>query len=133
MDLLLVQIQGSGRLAFTAPDGQRSITRLAFAGHNDQPYQSVGRWLVEQGAFTLEQASRPAIRQWARQNPQRVREMLAVNTRYVFFREGTAARSVGRRGRRAGRAADAGPPIAVDKDSIPYGTPVWLSSTEPQP
>lgn len=133
MDLLLVQIQGSGRLAFTAPDGQRSITRLAFAGHNDQPYQSVGRWLVEQGAFTLEQASWPAIRQWARQNPQRVKEMLAVNTRYVFFREEPLPDpSVGAVGAQ-GVPLTPGRSIAVDKDSIPYGTPVWLASTEPQP
>lgn len=132
MDLLLVQIQGSGRLTFTEPGGVRRMVRLAFAGHNDQPYQSVGRWLVEQGAFTLEQASWPAIRQWARQNPQRVKEMLAVNTRYVFFREEPLADpAIGALGAQ-GVPLTPGRSIAVDKDSIPYGTPVWLASTEPQ-
>ena len=133
MDLLLVQIQGSGRLTFTDAAGRRSMVRLAFAGHNDQPYQSVGRWLVDQGAFTLEQASWPAIRQWSRQNPQRVREMLAVNPRYVFFREEPLADpSIGALGAQ-GVPLTPGRSIAVDKDSIPYGTPVWLASTEPQP
>ena len=132
MDLLLVQIQGSGRLTFTEPGGGRRMVRLAFAGHNDQPYQSVGRWLVEQGAFTLEQASWPAIRQWARQNPQRVKEMLAVNPRYVFFREEPLADpAIGALGAQ-GVPLTPGRSIAVDKDSIPYGTPVWLASTEPQ-
>ncbi|MDQ5896356.1 MAG: hypothetical protein RLZZ592_2739 [Pseudomonadota bacterium] len=133
MDLLLVQIQGSGRLTFTEPGtGRRSTVRLAFAGHNDQPYQSVGRWLVEQGAFTLEQASWPAIRQWTRQNPQRVKEMLAVNPRYVFFREEPLPDpSIGAVGAQ-GVPLTPGRSIAVDKDSVPYGTPVWLASTEPQ-
>ena len=132
MDLLLVQIQGSGRLIYTEAGGVRRMVRLAFAGHNDQPYQSVGRWLVEQGAFTLEQASWPAIRQWARQNPQRVKEMLAVNTRYVFFREEPLADpAIGAVGAQ-GVPLTPGRSIAVDKDSIPYGTPVWLASTEPQ-
>jgi membrane-bound lytic murein transglycosylase A len=132
MDLLLVQIQGSGRLTFTEPGGVRRMVRLAFAGHNDQPYQSVGRWLVDQGAFTLEQASWPAIRQWTRQNPQRVKELLAVNTRYVFFREEPLADpAIGALGAQ-GVPLTPGRSIAVDKDSIPYGTPVWLASTEPQ-
>ena len=133
MDLVLVQIQGSGRLVFTDPAGRRSMVRLAYAGHNDQPYQSIGRWLVDQGAFTLEQASWPAIRQWARQNPQRVREMLAANPRYVFFREEPLPDpSIGALGAQ-GVPLTPGRSIAVDKDSIPYGTPVWLASTEPQP
>jgi membrane-bound lytic murein transglycosylase A len=132
MDLLLVQIQGSGRLTFTEAGGVRRMVRLAFAGHNDQPYQSVGRWLVEQGAFTLEQASWPAIRQWSRQNPQRIKEMLAVNTRYVFFREEPLADpAIGAVGAQ-GVPLTPGRSIAVDKDSIPYGTPVWMASTEPQ-
>lgn len=133
MDALLVQIQGSGRLVFTEPGGQRRTVRLAYAGHNDQPYLSVGRWLVDQGAFTLEQASWPAIRAWSRANPQRIREMLNVNPRYVFFREEALPDpSIGATGAQ-GVALTPGRSIAVDRESIPYGTPVWLASTEPQP
>ncbi|MEX8520211.1 MAG: murein transglycosylase A [Leptothrix sp. (in: b-proteobacteria)] len=132
LDALLLQIQGSGRLVFTEPGGQRRVVRLAYAGHNQQPYQSVGRWLVEQGAFTLEQASWPVIRHWARNNPQRVREMLAVNPRYVFFREEPLPDpNLGPLGAQ-GVALIPGRSIAVDKDSVPYGTPVWIATTEPQ-
>ncbi|MCK6424650.1 MAG: MltA domain-containing protein [Burkholderiaceae bacterium] len=132
MDALMLHIQGSGRLTVNEPDGTRRMVRIAFAGHNDQPYQSVGRWLVEQGAMTLEQASWPAIRAWARANPQRVREMLAVNPRYVFFREEPLADpAIGALGAQ-GVPLTPGRSIAVDRESIPYGTPVWLASTEPQ-
>ncbi|MCV4601289.1 MltA domain-containing protein, partial [Escherichia coli] len=74
-------------LRVTEPDGSRRLVRVAFAGHNDHPYRSVGRWLVDQGALTLDQASWPAIKAWARANPQRVQEMLHANPRVVFFRE----------------------------------------------
>jgi len=133
MDALLLHIQGSGRLTLTEPNGLRRTVRVAYAAHNDQPYQSVGRWLVEQGAFTLEQANWPAIRAWARANPQRVREMLAVNPRYVFFREEALPDpTLGALGAQ-GVPLTPGHSIAVDRESIPYGTPVWLASTEPQP
>ena len=133
LDALLLQVQGSGRLALTEPDGRRRLVRAAFAGHNDQPYQSVGRWLVERGAFTLEQASWPAIKAWARANPGRVAEMLAANPRYVFFREEPLAdASAGPVGAQ-GVPLTPGRSIAVDRDAIPFGTPVWIDTTEPQP
>ena len=50
VDALVLHIQGSGRLRVTEPDGSQRLVRLAFAGTNDHPYQSVGRWLLDQGA-----------------------------------------------------------------------------------
>jgi membrane-bound lytic murein transglycosylase A len=133
LDALLLHIQGSGRVMVTEPDGHQRLLRLAYAGHNQQPYQSVGRWLVDQGAFTLEQASWPAIRTWGRANPQRVREMLRVNPRYIFFREEALPDpSIGPLGAQ-NVPLSPGRSVAVDKDSIPYGTPLWMASTEPQP
>jgi membrane-bound lytic murein transglycosylase A len=105
--------------------------RLAFAGHNDQPYKSVGRWLIERGEIRAEQASWPGIKAWARTNPQRVQELLWSNPRVVFFREEALADpQLGPRGAQ-GVALTPGRSIAVDPQSIPYGTPVWLASTEP--
>lgn len=131
LDALLLQVQGSGRLALTEPDGSRRLVRLAFAGHNEQPYKSVGRWLVERGELTLDTASWPAIRAWARRNPQRVQEMLWANPRVVFFREEPLPDpSIGPRGAQ-GVPLVPGRSIAVDAGSIPYGTPVWLDTTEP--
>jgi membrane-bound lytic murein transglycosylase A len=133
LDALLLQIQGSGRMLVSDAGGARRTVRLAYAGHNDQPYQSIGRWLVDQGAFTLEQANWPAIRNWARNNPQRVREMLQANPRFVFFREEALPDpGVGPVGAQ-GVPLTPGRSIAVDKESIPYGTPVWIATTEPQP
>src|SRR5690606_34607354 len=90
LDVLMIQVQGSGKVRVLderGPDGQPRIVRMAFGGHNSQPYQSVARWLVDQGAVTLEQASWDAIRQWAAHHPHRVSEMMNANPRVVYFRE----------------------------------------------
>ncbi len=131
LDALVLQIQGSGRLQLTEPDGRRRWVRLAFAAHNDQPYKSVGRWLIEQGEITAAQASWPAIKAWAHQHPGRVQEMLWANPRVVFFREEVLPDP--RLGPSGAQAVPLTPgrSIAVDPQSIPYGTPVWLDTTEP--
>ncbi|HSV82039.1 MAG TPA: MltA domain-containing protein [Ramlibacter sp.] len=132
LDALALQIQGSGRLRVSEPDGRVSTVRLSFAGSNEQPYRSVGGWLLQQGA--LRDASWPGIKAWARANPQRVQEMLWANPRVVFFREEPLTEfdaAFGPRGAQ-GVPLTPGRSIAVDKDSIPYGTPVWLASAGPQ-
>ena len=58
LDALVLQIQGSGRLRLQGSDGRVQTVRLAFAGHNDQPYASVGRWLINQGELKADGASR---------------------------------------------------------------------------
>ncbi|WP_101050309.1 murein transglycosylase A [Macromonas nakdongensis] len=131
LDALLLQIQGSGRVLVTEPDGSQRTVRLAYAGHNGHPYQSVMRWLLDRRL--VREGTWDALRAWAAQNPQQVDEMLWSNPRVVFFREepltGLDAQ-FGPRGAQ-GVALTPGRSIAVDKDSIPYGTPVWLASSGP--
>jgi membrane-bound lytic murein transglycosylase A len=132
VDALMLQIQGSGRLRITEPDGSQRMVRLAYAGTNEHPYRSVGGWLLQQGA--VRDASWPGIKAWVRANPHRVREMLWSNPRTVFFREeplGSFDAAFGPRGAQ-GVALTPGRSIAVDKESIPYGAPVWLASAGPQ-
>ena len=131
LDALLLQIQGSGRLRVTEPDGRIRTVRLAYAGHNDQPYRSVGRWLIDQGELQPVQATWPGIRDWAQRNPGRIDELLWANPRYVFFREEPLADpALGPRGAQ-GVPLTPTRSIAVDPKSVPYGTPVWLDTTEP--
>jgi membrane-bound lytic murein transglycosylase A len=132
VDALVLQIQGSGRLHMAQPDGTYRWVRLAFAGTNEQPYRSVGRWLLDQGL--VKDASWPGIKAWLVQNPQRQQEMLWSNPRVVFFKEEPLAdldSAWGPRGAQ-GVALTPGRSIAVDPGSIPFGTPVWLNSVGPQ-
>lgn len=131
LDALVLQIQGSGRVLLQERDGQTRLRRLAFAGHNEQPYVSVGRWLIERGELKAGEASWQQIKEWAQRNPARVNEMLWANPRYVFFREEALPDpEVGPRGAQ-GVPLTPGRSIAVDRRSVPYGTPVWLDATEP--
>ncbi len=131
LDVLLLQVQGSGRLNIAGADGKRQLVRVAFAGHNDLPYQSVGRWLIDQGELRAGEASWPAIRQWAKHNPKRINELLWANPRVVFFRE--EALPDPQLGPRGAQAVPLTPQrsVAVDPQSIPYGTALWLDTTEP--
>ena len=131
LDALVLQIQGSGRLQITEADGSRHLVRVAYAAHNDQPYRSVGRWLVEHGELRLDEASWPSIRGWAALHPARLNELLWSNPRYVFFREEALPDpAVGPKGAQAVPLTP-GRSIAVDPQSIPYGTIAWLDTTEP--
>lgn len=131
LDALIVQIQGSGRLRITEADGSSRLVRISFAGSNGHPYRSVGAWLLQQGL--VRDASWPGIKAWAQRNPQRLQELLWTNPRYVFFRAEALAphdEAVGPRGAQ-GVPLSAGRSVAVDPNSIPYGTPLWLVSTGP--
>ncbi|MFT3818970.1 MAG: MltA domain-containing protein [Rubrivivax sp.] len=131
LDALLLQVQGSGRLRIAEADGRVNTVRLAFAAHNDQPYRSLGRWLIEQGELTADTASWPAIKGWAQKNPQRLQELLWTNPRLVFFREEALPDPTqGPRGAQ-GVPLTPGRSVAVDPQAVPHGTPLWLDSTEP--
>jgi membrane-bound lytic murein transglycosylase A len=134
VDAMVLHIQGSGLVRVNESDGRVRTVRLAFAGTNEQPYKSIGRWLLDQGL--TRDASWPGIKAWIARNPARVQELLWQNPRYVFFREeplpasGAAAEMPGPKGAQ-GVPLTAGRSIAVDPGSIPYGTPVWLASPGP--
>lgn len=132
IDVLMLQIQGSGRLRITEPDGRQRMVRMAFAGSNEQPYRSVNQWLLSQGVTRINPWP-DATKEWVAQNPARLPQLLWSNPRYVFFREeamNEVDAAFGPRGAQ-GVPLTAGRSIAVDRDSIPYGTPVWLASTGP--
>ncbi|QPF72105.1 transglycosylase [Roseateles sp. DAIF2] len=127
LDALVLQIQGSGRVRVRESEHAAPVLkRLAFAGHNELPYQSIGKLLIERGELRAGEASWPAIKDWARRNPARLQELMWQNPRYVFFREEPLPDpELGPRGAQ-GVPLTPGRSIAVDRASIPYGTPVWL-------
>ncbi len=132
IEAFFLQVQGSGRVVME--DG--SVMRLGFGGTNNQPYRSIGRWLLDRGELTPSQATMQGIKAWARANPTRVDALLDTNPRFVFFREMPSAES-SPSGGADGPIGALGVPltpersIAVDPSSIPLGTPVFLQTTRP--
>ena len=124
VELFFLQIQGSGQLELD--NGDR--VRLAYADQNGHPYRSLGRYLVDRGELTLDQASMQGIKSWAAANPGKLQDALNVNASYVFFRESADPRGV---------VGALGVPLvpqyslAVDRRFIPLGAPLFLSTTYP--
>lgn len=127
IDAFFLQIQGSGRVRL--PDGR--TLRLAFADVNGHPYRAIGRYLVERGELTVEQATAPGLREWLAMNPARQAEVFNTNPSVVFFREEPIGDpSVGPRGA-LGVPLTAGRSLAVDPRQLPLGAPLYLATTHP--
>ncbi len=127
IEAFFLQIQGSGRVQFD--DG--TTVRVGYGDQNGHPYRSLGRWLIDQGQMTIDQASMQGIKAWAQRNPARLKEALNHNSSFVFFRElplGNA--SAGPLGA-LGVALTPGYSLAADARFIPLGAPVVLATTDP--
>lgn len=123
LDVFILQVQGSGIAAL--PDGTR--TRIGFAGHNGHNYGSVGRWLIENGQLDAGRAGWEDIRAWLKANPETMRDTLAVNRRFIFFREIDGDGPTGA----AGVTLTAERSMAVDPKHVPLNVPVWLDAEHP--
>jgi membrane-bound lytic murein transglycosylase A len=125
VDVFFLHVQGSGRVRLT--DG--STVAVGYAQQNGHPYQSVGRVLVEMGEIEQDAVTLFTIKDWLQENPQRLHEVLAQNTSYVFFelKDDIADGPVGSLNVELTPARS----IAVDRSVIPLGAPVWLQTTLP--
>lgn len=125
IDVFYLQIQGSGLVQLD--DG--SQVHVGYDNQNGHTYNSIGRLLVERGELPMANASMNGIKNWVKNNPTKLRELLNNNPSYVFFRELPAGLP--------GPLGALGVPIlgersvAVDAKFIPLGAPVFLSTTEP--
>ncbi len=125
IDVFFLQVQGSGLVKLDSGEN----VHVGYADQNGQTYNSIGRTLVERGELTLDQASMQGIKNWARNNLNKLRDLLNSNPSYVFFRELPAGLP--------GPLGALGVPIttersvAIDPKYIPLGAPIFLSTTQP--
>lgn len=128
IDAFFLQVQGSGRVQLA--DGGATV-RVAYADQNGYPYKSIGRYLVDRGEMTLDQASAQSIKSWYAAHPERQQELLNANPSYVFFKEEPVLDpKKGPKGA-LGVALTPQRSIAVDSQFIPLGAPVYLVTTQP--
>lgn len=125
IDVFFLQVQGSGLVKLENGDSMH----VGYADQNGQAYHSIGRVLVERGELTLDQASMQGIKNWAKNNPTKLRDLLNANPSYVFFRELPSGLS-GPLGA-LGVPLTAERSVAIDPKYIPLGAPIALSTTEP--
>jgi len=122
VDAFFLQIQGSGRIRL--PGG--SYIRVGYDGQNGRPYVPIGRLLVERGILDRQAVSMQAIRAWIKANPEAGKALMAENPSYVFFRELVGDGPLGSQG----TVLVAGRSLAVDRDFVPLGVPIWLDAQD---
>ena len=120
VDVFFLEIQGSGRLIFD--DGTQAYVN--YAGQNKHKYKSSGRIMREKGL--LRRGDIYEQREWFRNNPNRVREILNENPSYVFFRFGTRGPTGA-----MGYQVDDWLSLATDRGFIPLGAVVAYGVNAP--
>ncbi len=123
IDAFFLHIQGSGRVVLD--DG--TVFRVGYAAQNGHPYHAIGRTLVDWGELTLEEVSLQSIDAWLREHPDRADEVMATNDSYVFFREIRGEGPIGAQG----VVLTPERSLAVDRQHVPLGVPVWLDAMVP--
>ncbi|MGB2923788.1 MAG: MltA domain-containing protein [Limnothrix sp.] len=121
----LVQVQGSARLQLT--DG-RTMT-IGFHGSTDYDYVSLGKELVNDGVFSLEELSLPKLMAYFETYPEKLSDYIPRNNRFIFFRETYGSPPIGS----LGVPVTAGRSIATDKSIMPPGAIALLSTQLPFP
>ena len=120
-----LQIQGSGRVQLE--DG--TVLGVNYANQNGHPYFAIGKKLVEIEALAIEDVSLFTIKAWLVANPAKAAEVLNTNPSYVFFSLRDDAEQSATGSLNVPLTAERS--LAVDKNVIPLGTPVWLETTLP--
>jgi membrane-bound lytic murein transglycosylase A len=128
VEAFFLEVQGSGRVKL---DDTGETVRIAYADQNGHPYKAIGRWLVEKGELTVEQATAQGIRAWIAAHPERRQELFNVNPSYIFFKEEKLPDpGVGPKGA-LGVPLTAARSVAIDPKFLPLGAPIFLSTTQP--
>ena len=128
IDAFFLQVQGSGRVQLA--DGTETV-RVSYAEQNGYPYKSIGRYLVDKGEMTLEQASAQSIKSWYASHPTRQQELLNANPSFVFFKEEKLLDPTKGPKGSLGVPLTAQRSIAIDAQFLPLGVPVFLATTQP--
>lgn len=121
----LVHVQGSAKLQLT--DG--GVMTVGFAGKTSQSYTGVGRELVKDGKFTLEQLTLPKLTAYFTNFPADMDKYLPKNQSFVFFRDTNGAPATGS----IGVPVTAERSIATDKALMPPGALALISTKLPYP
>ncbi|MBP9490527.1 MAG: murein transglycosylase A [Aliarcobacter sp.] len=121
-DLFSLHIQGSGKIQLA--DGK--IINVGYAQQNGWPFTGIGTYMLEKGYVSRNELSIQGIKNFFIKNPSKIDEVLNINDSYIFFRVSNESASGS-----LGSVLTAKRNLAVDKDFIPLGMPVFLNTKNP--
>ncbi len=123
VDRLFLEIQGSGLIKL--PSGEEVF--IGYAGQNGAAYTSIASVLIKQGVMSSDSASMQNIRAYFKEHPDKMQGVINQNKSFVFFEKQQKAAARGAQG----VFLTPGYSLAVDREWVPLGAPVWLNTTRP--
>ena len=123
VDAFILHIQGSGRV-----ETSNGVYHIGYAGNNGHTFVGIGSILSADGVLENGKSSMPHIRAWLKENPEKAKEYMNKNPRYIFFKlspEGDGPMGA------LGVPLTPKRSLAVDTRFIPLGTPLYLDTTDP--
>ncbi|MDD2840028.1 MAG: MltA domain-containing protein [Rickettsiales bacterium] len=120
VDLAFLQIQGSGILQLN--DG--TTTKAVFNGRNNRDYTSIGNILIRKKYMRKKDVNATSIKEWFKNNPSKIDEVLNENESYIFFKERSDDYVRGAHGSILTPFRS----IAIDYRLLPYGFPFWIET-----
>ncbi|MGL5741732.1 MAG: murein transglycosylase A [Legionella sp.] len=123
IDRLFLEIQGSGVIELE--DGESLY--IGYDAQNGAPYTAIAGVLIKKGVMTKHNASMQAIKRYLEAHPEHMDEVIDQNKSFVFFRKMSLGVALGSQG----VSLTPGYSLAIDKQWIPMGSPLWLNTTRP--
>jgi membrane-bound lytic murein transglycosylase A len=126
-DIMDLHTEGSGRLAL--PDGR--IVKAKFAATNSHKFKGWLTAMIETGALPREGISHEKGLQYLEEHPEKTREILSRNKRYVFFSLDEKTDPDEGPDGTYGRPLTGWRSIAIDNTLVPMGTLAFMQVQTP--
>ncbi len=120
VNLVFLQVQGSG----TAMLDNGTNVKLAYDGKNNRNYTSIGSVLLKKKYMKKKKINAISIKNWFKENPDKIDEIINENESYVFFKERKDDYVRGAHGSILTPFRS----IAIDYELMPYGFPFWIET-----
>jgi membrane-bound lytic murein transglycosylase A len=121
VELFFLHVQGSGRVSL--PDGSR--IKVAYAAKNNRDYSSIGGYMESHGLLPRGGVSADSIKEWMSKHPEEADDVMNSNAAFVFFQLSDDEYVVGAQNVPLTPERS----LAVDSSIMPYGFPLWVSTT----
>jgi len=122
VESFILHIQGSGRIEMD--NGE--IMHVGYAANNGHKFVAISGLIAANGDRP-KGSSMNEIKIWLEEHPIEAKKIMAQNPRYIFFRKINGEGPIGAQG----VALTPERSIAVDRNHIPLGAPMWLDTYSP--
>jgi membrane-bound lytic murein transglycosylase A len=121
IDRLKIETEGSA--VIDLGDAEKLV--IGFAATNGAPYKSIASTFVENKILSKHEATMKNMKEYFLKYPEKVKSLINQNKSFVFFRKLPADTVVGSQG----VALSGETSLAVDRDWIPLGLPLWVTTS----